>query len=442
MPKRNVVWIILAVVLAALLFWVPDVLLKREKLLDEFGPLIQVNALVEKLYVEPTDSDELVRGAIDGMLGRLDQYTQYFDAEQLENFEKHTEGRYQGIGIEIGKQETGELVVISPIEGSPAFDAGLQAGDQITEIDGQPTLKLKLGECARLIQGEPGTYVTLTILRSGTGKILKKEIVRSTVHMQSIRGWARDTQWNWQYMIDPVYRIGYVRLSSFEEVTTEQLDKVIRKLLAHRMQGLIIDVRNNPGGQLDTVVDIANRFLTEGIIVSIKYRATTERIYQANADMTFPQFPMAILVNEHSASASEILSGALRDHGRAVLVGTKTFGKGSVQEVIPIQGTGGALKLTTARYYLPNGECIHGKGVMPDEVVTLTPEQVESMQESWQRVSRSRPPVATTQSTTEPGRTQPTTQPSDGHGFAESPEIAIDAQLETALEVLRSKLIE
>jgi carboxyl-terminal processing protease len=263
-------------------------------------------------------------------------------------------------------------------------------------------------------------------------------INRAQITLRSVRGWARNgsREREWEYLIDPEHRIGYIRIFSFERHTTEQLDAAVRELLArHRMRALILDIRDNPGGLLPIVAEMANCFLSSGLIVSIKGRNKRETPYMADDKWTYPNFPLAILVNGGSASASEILAGALQDHRRAVLIGERTFGKGSVQEMFAVQtkgGTRGQLKLTTSYYYLPQGERIHEIGVEPDIRVELTPAERDARIEATRAVYWPRGSTAPANTPTETG---PATEPS-----ADRAEIPIDRQLEAALEVLRGSL--
>ncbi len=429
MPKRNLVWIAIGAVIAFLLWKVPENFVRRDALYNQFSPLLDVRVQILKNYVEPVEDKVLLRGAIDGMLNRLDPYSEYYDQGEYEQFQKRTEGQFYGIGIEVVEVPGMGLEIVSPIEGSPAFLAGLRAGDRIVEIDGRKTSGMTLVEGVRLITGQPGTNVTLTIRRINVEDPIQKTITRGLIKVRTVRGWARDENWDWEYEIDPEHRICYLRISSFEGHTAEQIDMVIKSLLSRdRLRGLIIDVRDNPGGLLEVVVQITNRFVAEGLIVSTKGRNTPEKPYLAIPGSTFPDFAMAVLVNRGSASASEILAGALKDHRRAVLVGEQTFGKGSVQELIRMDNNAGAVKLTTAYYYLPNGERIHGKGVAPDVVVDLTPQQRARIIESQMAVYSTSQMPTTTQAatTTAPARVQV--------------DIEADTQLRTAIEILRKRI--
>jgi len=435
MPKRNIVWIIIGVVIAVLLWKVPESYIRRDTLYNKFSPLIDVRVQVLKNYVEPIEDDELLRGAIDGMLNRLDPYSIYFTESEYEQFNKQNKGEFFGIGVQVATPSGGGLIVVSPIEGSPAFQAGLRSGDRITHVDGVETMGKALDKCVEMISGKPGTQVTLTILRLGIEEPIEQRITRGLVSVRTVRGWARTNDWNWDYVIDPRYSIGYIRILGFEGNTGQQFDAIVKDLLTHQnIRGLILDVRDNPGGMLEVVVTMANRFLTTGTIVSTKGRQTAEVPYLATAEDTYPDIPAVVLVNGGSASASEILAGALSDHGRAVVVGEKTFGKGSVQEILQVENFHGKIKLTTAYYYLPKGERIHGKGIVPDRIIDLTSEERTAMLDSWRAVYSADQMPATT---------QPTTSTAPAEDSSETRfEILIDRQLQEAIDVVREQIEE
>lgn len=474
MPKRNIVWIIIGVTVAVLLWKGPESRIRRDTLYNQFSPLLDVRLQIQKHYVEPIKEDDLLHGAIDGMLSRLDPYSAFYTESEYGEFQKRTEGQFPGIGIHVGTHTDGGLLVVSPIEGSPAFRARIRAGDRITYIDGVETRGKSVDQCVKMISGEPNTRVTLTIERTGIREPFKVNITRAIVNVPTVRGWARSEDWKWDYVIDPEAGIGYVRILSFEGHTDEQFRQIVDDLFSReQIRGLIIDVRDNPGGLLDVVVSIANYFIAEGTIVSTKSRLAPEKPYVATREGTYPPIPVAILVNGGSASASEILSGSLKDHKRAVLVGEKTFGKGSVQTILPVENNNGWVKLTTAYYYLPNGERIHGKGVIPDRTVTLTSDERAQMLDSWLSVYAAGDYPTTTQAASTPAtnaaprKTQPattraaTTSPATATAPAEMPatspatttapagptgprrfEIIIDRQLRTAMEEVRKQLPE
>jgi len=438
MPKRNIVWIIIGAVIFLLLLKVPENLVRRDALYNQFGPLLDVRVQVRKHYVEEVSDDKLLRSALDGMLNRLDRYSEYFDEDEYEQFDKKTKGRFPGIGILVDQAPGGGLLVVSPIEGNPAFRADVRAGDHIVKIDGQETRDLTLAQGVKLIEGPTGTDVCLTIYRPSTEELLDKTITREIVVVPTVRGWARFNGGQWDSIIDQDRHIGYLRISEFKEQTADEFDGIMQDLLAkHDMRGLILDVRDNPGGLLSVVIKIVDRFISEGKIVSTKGRLTPEQPYMATRESVYPAFPVVVLVNNGSASASEILAGALRDHGRATIVGEPTFGKGSVQELIEIENNNGAVKLTTAYYHLPNGQRIHGKGIMPDKIIDLTPEEREELiasQRAVYVVGHAEPrTLTTTQAATR-------TAPADDEEQSHRVEIVIDRQLQEGLDMIRAKM--
>ena len=441
MPKRNIIWILVAGVIALLLWRIPEGAVRRDALYTQFGPLLDVRVQVLQHYVEPVEEKQqlMLKGAINGMLTQLDPYCVYFTTKEYDLFNKRASGQFNGIGVEVERLPGEGLQIISPIEGSPAFQAGLRASDRITAIDGINTSSKTLEESVALIMGHPGTSVTLTLFRPSTEEIFERTITRCLITVRSVRGWARSDDWQWDYLIDPEQQIGYVRISGFERVTNEQFDDVLRDLIGRqRMRGLVLDLRDNSGGLMDTAVSIANKFIHEGnVIVSTRNRVGSVGTYLADGKDLYPDFPMAVLINHGSASAAEILAGALRDHKRATLVGERSFGKGSVQDLIQLENGSGAIKLTTAYYYLPNGERIHGHGIAPDRVVDLTSAERKELAESLLAVySTSTKPTslpATQSSSSSLPESQPTTSGSRAA-------IMIDRQLKSALDVVRQQL--
>jgi len=441
MPKRNLVWIAVGAVLAVLLWKVPEALIRRDALYEQFGPLTDISLQIHKNYVKEVSSEVLLRGAIDGMMQELDPYSRYFDAAEYEQFSKRTEGQFYGIGVEVDQLVTGELVIVSPIEGSPAFLAGLRTDDRIIMIDNVKTVDISAEKAVEMIKGKPDTSVRLAIFRPSTTEHFEKTIERKLIMVPTVRGWAHTVQWEWDYVIDPENRIGYVRILNFERNTALQLDAVVRRLLIdEQMKGLVVDVRDNPGGLLDVAVRVADHFLDEGLIVSTKGRNTPEQPYPATRGDTYPAYlRVAMLVNGGSASASEIVAGALKDHKRAVIVGEKTFGKGSVQTMFEVENHQGRLKLTTGYYYLPNGELIHERGIMPDKEVVLTPAERAALLESQMRVySTSRKASTRPSSASAPASAAAATTSSPAPG--DKVAVIIDRQLQAALDVLRAEL--
>ncbi len=350
-------------------------------------PIIDVESLITRMYVDEVDLEAMQRGAIDGMLGVLnDPYTEYVPPARAAEFTKRLTGEYVGIGARVLVRD-GWLAIVSPLEGSPALAAGLMPDDRVIEIDGRSTQGRSAEECVELLQGEAGTPVTLTIERAG--RELEVTLTRAPVRTLSVTGFHRDpaNDGRWLHVIDPERGIAYVRLSQF----TPRVDRDLREAIAALggdqpggLGGLILDLRWNPGGGLEEAVNIANLFLEEGDIVSTRGRAFETETRRASREGTLPYFPMTVLINEQSASASEIVAGALSENDRAIVVGTRSFGKGSVQSLQRLpRGGGGQLKFTTQRYYLPSGRSLNRNpgatewGVDPTEgfFVPLSDEQ-------------------------------------------------------------------
>jgi len=320
----------------------------------------EVIDMVEKNYVEPVEGEKLMQGAINGVMKSLDPHSSFMTAEMYKELEVETRGSFGGIGIEITILKD-VLTVVSPIEDTPAYKAGIKAGDQIIRIEGQSTKDILITEAVKKLRGPKDTPVTITIFREGMDKPKDVVITRSVIQIKSVRFRIYNEH------------IGYLRIAAFQERTGEDVKKAVRDLeaKARPLRGIVIDLRNNPGGLLNQSVEVSDVFLKKGVIVSTRGRSkgmASKAI--ARNDNDEPTCPIVVLVNEGSASAAEIVAGALQDNGRAVILGTQTFGKGSVQTVIPLEN-GAAVKLTTARYYTPNGRSIQAEGITPDIVVKL-----------------------------------------------------------------------
>ena len=324
------------------------------KNLEIFANLLSV---LKNNYVEEIDPEEVILGAIKGMLASLDPHSSYLKPENYKDLQAETKGSFSGIGIEISMKD-GVLIVVSPIEGTPAEESGIMAGDKIIKIGEEYTKELSLMEAVKLLRGEEGTAVTISTYREGWSELKELTITRALIPMHSVKS----------RVLEPGY--GYIRISTFQEKTTKDTQVALENLTKeNKLQGLVLDLRNNPGGLLDQAVKVSDIFLDNGIIVSTKGRLENQNMeFKAHAILKENHFPIIVLVNEGSASASEIVAGALQDQKRAMLLGTKTFGKGSVQTVIPMNN-GAALKLTTARYYTPNGTSIQAEGITPDFIV-------------------------------------------------------------------------
>ncbi len=348
-----------------------DGIKKKIDIYRELAMFGNVLELVRKAYVEPVDVKKVIYGAISGMLSKLDPYSMFFSPEEFSEFKGDTQGKFGGIGIEIGIRD-GFLTVISPIEGTPAWKAGLKAGDRIVEIDEELTQGISLLEAVNKLRGKPGTKVKLGILRKGEPNIIRVEITRGIIQIQEIKYADIITGKD-----EP--KIAYLRISEFNEDLPASLDKKLNELKDKGMQALIIDLRNNPGGLLNTAVDVVGRFVGDNkLVVYTKGRLKDRNDYKTHYEGQKWQIPLVVLVNKGSASASEIVAGALQYYKRALIVGEKTYGKGVVQQLFPLPD-GSAVKLTTERYYLPNDKCIDKEGITPDVKIgyryVLTPEE-------------------------------------------------------------------
>jgi carboxyl-terminal processing protease len=335
---------------------------------DDLSLFTSVLTLVRGNYVEPIDDSELIRGAVRGMLDELDPHSSFLDVEAYEEMQVDTKGEFHGLGIEISKQKDGFIEVISPIEGTPADRAGIQARDLIVKIcptevpedweeDCRSTKDMTLFEAVSLMRGKRGTEITIDIYRDGFSEPRPFKVVRDVVKVVSVSG----------KLLEPGY--GYVRVRAFQESSVDELEAALEDIHAETgapLEGLVLDLRDNPGGLLDQAVRIADLWLSDGLIVYTKGRRENQRQdFLAHGVATEPDYPIVVLVNGGSASASEIVAGALQDQRRALVVGQDTFGKGSVQTVFPLEGDHG-LRLTTALYYTPSGRSIQEVGITPD----------------------------------------------------------------------------
>ncbi len=355
---------ILAIFIAGVSFGINA---KTKKDLSEdlklLGIYTDVFKIVQDNYVEPVEAKKLIYGSLRGMLSSLDPYSTFFSPEEFKEFTTETHGEFGGLGIEI-TMENHKLIIVSPIEDTPAYKAGLKPGDVIIEIEGEPTEKMTLFQAVKKLRGKPGTKVTITIWRKGVEKPFKVTITRAIIKIKSVKTKELDNG-----------KIGYIRLTQFQENSAEDFEKALLKF--KDKEGIIIDLRNNPGGLLSVAVRIADMLLPKGdLIVYTKGRTSrsNDKFYSINEPIVSKDLPIVVIVNKGSASASEILTGALMDNDRALSVGDKTFGKASVQTLIPLPD-GSGIKLTTAHYYTPSGKLIMNKGITPDIVVKVTEEE-------------------------------------------------------------------
>lgn len=382
--------------------------------------------LVKANYVEPIDEKKLMVSAINGMLASLDPHNAYMSPEAFNDMQVQISGSFGGLGIEITIRE-GKLTVISPIEDTPAFRAGIKPGDHIWKIDNLFTRSMGINDAVKRLRGAKGSFVLLTVIRDGVAKPIVFKLKRDIIRIQSVK--ARTLERGF----------GYVRIAQFQETTGAEFDKAMNSLKREnrgRLKGLVIDLRNNPGGLVDTAIEVAGRFvgggLNDGLIVTMKGRdPSSKKEIHASAGEKEPNYPVAVMINGGSASASEIVAGALQDYRRAVIVGTQSFGKGSVQSVIPL-GDGAGLKLTTARYYTPKGRSIQAKGITPDIVIgedetgKLVKEDGNALREADLDGHIPPPDQESTKKRTTPG----------SHAPADEPDIK-DYQLSRALDLLK-----
>jgi carboxyl-terminal processing protease len=405
---------------------------------EDLSLFTNVLNLVRRNYVEPVEERSLIRGAVRGMLEDLDPHSSFLDADAYKEMQVDTRGEFHGLGIEITKRKDGYIEVVSPIEGTPAARAGIRARDQIVAIcpterpddwteDCRSSKNMTLFEAVQLMRGRKGTEITIDIFREGFEKPESFAILRDVVKIVSVSG----------RMLEPRY--GYVRIRAFQEHTIDDLEAVLADLhkeAGEPLDGLVIDLRDNPGGLLDQAVKISNAWLSEGLVVYTKGRVDSQRQeFRAYAEGTEPGYPITVLVNEGTASASEIVAGALQDQRRALVIGKKTFGKGSVQTVYPLEG-GSGLRLTTALYYTPGGRSIQEVGITPDIPVAL---RVAAAEVGPSRRLRERDLEGHfTHGDAEPGAEGDELEPDDAEMIMAAGEEAEDEQLARAVEVLKS----
>ena len=390
---------------------------------EELQIFAEVLSQIKKHYVEETQTKDLVLGALRGMLAGLDPHSSYMTQDMFKEMQVETKGEFGGLGIQIGIKNN-RLTVIAPIEDTPAHAAGIQPGDVIVKVDDTPTKDLTLMEAVQRMRGARGTSVKLTVEREGTETPLEFTLTRDIIKIQSVRSKLLEGN------------IGYVRISQFQESTADDLTGAIDKFVPKDIQGMILDLRNNPGGLLTAAVGVSEQFLDAGrLVVSIQGRNGKKDEYRARTTSKNYQYPMIILVNHGSASASEIVAAAMQDWGKAVIIGTKTFGKGSVQTILPLSD-GSGLRLTTAKYYTPNGKSIHSIGIQPDIVIEPKTTQVAKQEGDGTKKGDG----TTAKATTTPPPTSPETPQSSSEADPDKPQPVPpeDAQLVKAVEMLKS----
>lgn len=414
--------------------WVPSVSAVPRQDYESLETFTNILSIVKKNYVEDVETKNLVNGAISGMLNALDPHSAYLTPDLYKELQMDTQGRFGGLGIEI-TVKSGVLTVVSPIEDTPAHKAGIKPGDMIFKIEDEFTKDMTLVEAVKRMRGPRGTKINISIKREGNPELMTFTLVRDTIRVQSVRSRTLEEGY------------GYIRLAQFQERSDRDLQKTLEKLAAEKagLKGLVLDLRNNPGGLLTQAVRISDLFLDAGLIVYTEGRIESQKQkYFAQKEGSWLDFPMVVLVNGGSASASEIVAGALQDHKRAVVLGTKTFGKGSVQTILPLDDNS-ALRLTTARYFTPKGRSIQATGIVPDIVMdNPTPQESKAEEKRRSGVREENLPghlpngqqQQPSQQQPEQGEKEKLVPPASGPTGDET--IDNDAQLKRALDMLKS----
>jgi carboxyl-terminal processing protease len=441
LTRERFAWLLGSLLLAVLAFQLNGTLAHRD---DDYAfarTLLDVHRQVSRNYVENIDDDKLRLAAIKGMMSQLDPYSEYVPPADQEQYDRAISGRLKGIGVTLNQAENGDIRIISPIEGSPAFHAGVMAGDIILAVNGESTRNLKIEEVQKKIFNGP-LDVTLRLKRE-TGEEVDLKMTRQEIELPTVKGYRRrlDKPDEWDWYVRPQEKIAYIRITQFMPNTLPRVEQVLRTLAADNAKGIILDLRFNGGGLLETAEKLVDLFVTDGVIVETRGRHGKNTV-RAKGDGTLPNIRLAVLVNGASASASEVVAGSLQDNRRAIIVGTRSFGKGSVQEVIPLEDGQGEVKLTVAYYYLPSGRLVHKKpgatewGVDPQIRVDMTPEQEKALFLAQRDAEVIGHPNAATQpssrATSLPSTQQPETQPTT------SPTASIDPQLDAAIAALVS----
>jgi carboxyl-terminal processing protease len=406
MNREKMAWLVSVLLIALLAFHLPGSMAQRESDYAFVRRLVDIHRQISNNYVENIDDQKLEQGALEGMFSQLDPFSMYVPPAHQQEFDRMLDGSFEGVGIQLNQDEkTKEVEIITPIEGSPAFKAGVFAGDVILKVNGESVVGLSIPDVTKKIKGKVNTPVTLRV-RHTTGEEVDLTMNREEIVVPTVKGFKRklDTDWDWYVSNDP--KIGYIRITQFTPDTAERVHDALagkgpwKGILADGMKGLILDLRFNPGGRLDQAIKLVDMFIEKGVIVSTKGRNRPENIVTATAEGTLPYFPMIVLVNEHSASASEIVAGSLMDNQRALVIGERSYGKGSVQELINLEGNQGELKLTVAYYYLPSGRLVHKKkdatdwGVQPQILVPMDEATEKKVMMELDQHERFLPPIA------------------------------------------------
>lgn len=444
MPRRNLYTIVMVAVVSVLCWQVTRGAKPKDEMLELYGLFVDAVEQVETNYVRPVNRRELLESALRGMLQNLDPHSQFINETEWKSFKKQIEGHYGGIGITVEVNDDSErLKVVAPIVGTPAYTAGVLPGDLIVEIDGQSTEGMTPDRAVEILTGRVGTPVKLQVRHEFDGKVETLSMTRAMINVPSVMGDKRKLDDSWDYMIDHERKIGYIRISSFIQNTTEELKRALAELKTEGMKALVLDLRDDPGGLLSAAVEVSDLFVDDGVIVSTKGRNKAEEKREAQKDGMYTDFPMAVLVNRYSASAAEIVSACLQDHDRAKVVGERSFGKGSVQNIIELEDGNSILKLTVATYQRPSGKNIHRFknsketdewGVKPNSglEVKLTPEQYFALVKARH--------LRDTLSNKRQRNAEPADTPKEGAKPNDSDKAFKDIQLDKALAVITDDL--
>ena len=428
---RRTLWGASALIILAtgVMLWSPELGFRQADAATDYQQLqkfSRVMEMVRRAYVEDVSDEKLIDGALSGMLSSLDPHSTYLDRDMYKQMTVDTKGEFGGLGIEIAAAEGG-IRVVSPIEDTPAYKAGVKAGDLIIKIDDELARDMSLAEGVKKMRGKPGTSIVLTIFRKGNDAPIEIKIVRAIIQVKSVKS----------DMLAPKY--AYLRITQFQERTSSLLEKqlkALKKQAGGSLSGAVLDLRNNPGGLLNQAVEVSDLFLNKGNIVSTKSRAGKNLSFDARPGDMIEGLPLIVLINHGSASASEIVSGALQDHHRAVLVGTKSFGKGSVQSVVPLND-GTAIKVTTALYYTPSGRSIQATGIDPD----ITVEQITVKSEAKSKTQKPLVSESSLKGHLSNGngkkKSRAAKKASSGVSDAMKERLELDTQLQRALDLLK-----
>lgn len=427
MKRERIAWMASLGLMAVLALRLPGSMAQRDDDYAFVRTLVDIHRQIATNYVEPVDESALHDKAIEGMMSDLDPFSVFIPPDEQEDFDRMLDDSFKGVGIQFD-MEDGKPTVVTPIDGSPAFNAGVLAGDVLQKIDGKSVQGMQMDDLAKHITGKIGTQVTITVLHPD-GEVVDLTMTRQEIVQTTVKGYQRnsDAAASWNYYVSQNPRIAYLRVTQFTENTFDEMhDALVGRpaesgrpavagIMDTGMKGLILDLRFNPGGRLDQAIKVVNMFVPKGAtIVSTKGRNRPENIVKATGEGLLPYFPMVVMVNQHSASAAEIVSGSLKDNTRATIVGERSYGKGSVQELIPLDDNGGELKLTVAYYYLPSGRLVHRKkdatdwGVEPQIIVPLDDKGQEEVMEMRSEAEAIHSPGSRPQT-----RPAATTQPSD-----------------------------